>query len=168
LSKVHDAFPDKNLYFTEMMATSRNGNFNIASPVDRILIGATRNWSKNVILWNIAANSAFEPHTDNGGCAMCQGAITIDGDKVERNVAYYVIGHASKFVTQNAVRIESNAVDDLSNVAFKTPEGNVVLIVANKGKASQTFTVNCKGRQVRAALDAGAVATYVWSSSDVK
>jgi glucosylceramidase len=93
---------------------------------------------------------------------MCQGAITIDGDKIERNVAYYVIGHASKFVTQNAVRIESNTTADLSHVAFKTPEGNVVLIVANKGKQSQTFAIGYKDRQVQTTLDAGAVATYVW------
>lgn len=162
LSKVHDAFPNKNVYFTEMMATSRNGNFNIASPVDRILIGATRNWSKNVILWNLAANSAFQPHTDNGGCPFCQGAITIDGDKIERNVAYYVIGHASKFVTQNAVRVESTSTGDLTNVAFKTQEGNVVLIVANKGKQAQLFSIGYRNKQATTTLDAGAVATYVW------
>jgi glucosylceramidase len=165
MSKVHDAFPMKNLYFTEMMAVNRNGDFNIAYPVDRILIGATRNWSRNVILWNLAADPAFQPHTDNGGCAMCQGAVTIDGDSVTRNIAYYTIGHAARFVPPGAVRIESTLRGALSNVAFRTPEGRIVLIVANKGKANEKFTIIYNDQAIHPVLDAGAVATYVWGGS---
>ncbi|RZK60712.1 MAG: glucosylceramidase [Pedobacter sp.] len=161
LSKVHDAFPDKALYFTEMMAVSRNG-YNIAGPVDRILIGATRNWSRNVILWNLAANSKYEPHTNNGGCSICQGAVTIDGDNVVRNTAYYVIAHASKFVSPGALRVESSQQSNLGSVAFSTPDGKVVLIVANKDKQEQQFNVNFKGKAFVGSLSAGAVGTYVW------
>ncbi|MDB5110330.1 MAG: glucosylceramidase [Mucilaginibacter sp.] len=161
LSKVHDAFPDKGVYFTEMMAVSHN-DFNVANPEDRIVIGATRNWSRNVILWNIAADPNNKPHTDNGGCAGCQGAITIDGDKVSRNLAYYTIAHASKFIPDNSVRVYSSLPGVLSDVAFETPAGQTVLIVANKGKSTQIFNVSCKGRGFASSLDGGAVATYVW------
>jgi len=140
MSKVHNAFPDKNLYFTEMMAVSRT-DFNVANPEERIMIGATRNWSRNVILWNIAADPNNKPHTDNGGCPSCQGAVTIDGDRIERNLAYYTMGHVSKFIPPNAVRIESSLSEGLSNVAFKTAKGETVLIVANKGKSAQSFRV---------------------------
>ena len=161
MSKVHDAFPEKNLYFTEMMAVSRNG-FNIATPVDRILIGATRNWSKNVILWNLAANAKYEPHTDNGGCSICQGAVTIEKDEVIKNTAYYVIGHASKFVVPGSVRIASTQFADVGTVAFLTPAHQVVLIAANKGQAGQTFNIRYKGKMIAVNLAAGAVGTYVW------
>jgi glucosylceramidase len=161
MSKVHDAFPNKNLYFTEMMAVSRN-DFNVANPTERIIIGATRNWSRNVILWNIAADPQNKPHTDNGGCAGCQGAITIDGDKVSRNLAYYTIGHVSKFVPANSFRVESSLPDGLSDVAFTTPDGKTVLVVANKGKSAQTFKIACKNKTVTAQLSAASVATYVW------
>jgi glucosylceramidase len=133
LTKVHNAFPDKHLYFTEMMAVSRN-DFNTARPVERIVIGASRNWSRNVILWNLAADQFNKPHTDNGGCGMCQGAVTIDGDKVSRNLAYYTIGHASKFVPDGSTRIESSIDANISNVAFSTADGKIVLIVANNSK----------------------------------
>ena len=33
-----------------------------------------------------------------GGCTTCLGAITIDGNKVTRNPAWYIIAHASKYV----------------------------------------------------------------------
>jgi len=48
-----------------MMAVNRR-EFNTANPLARIVIGATRNWSRKVILWNLAANAQFRPHTDNG------------------------------------------------------------------------------------------------------
>ncbi|WEK37473.1 MAG: glycoside hydrolase family 30 beta sandwich domain-containing protein [Candidatus Pseudobacter hemicellulosilyticus] len=162
MSRVHDAFPTKGLYFTEMMAVNRDGQFNIANPVERILIGATRNWSRNVILWNLAANAKFEPHTDNGGCAFCQGAVTIEGNAVERNIALYVIGHASRFVPPASYRIASNTSETLPNVAFRTPTGRIVLIVANKSAETQAFNIATGSKAASAKLPAGAVATYTW------
>ncbi|MBC7401521.1 MAG: hypothetical protein H7289_16410 [Mucilaginibacter sp.] len=144
-----------------LMAVSRN-DFNVGNPTERIIIGATRNWSRNVILWNIAADPQNKLHADNGGCAGCQGAITIDGDKVNRNLAYYTIGHVSKFVPANSVRVESSLPDGLSDVAFNTPEGKTVLVVANKGKSAQTFKIAYKNKTVTAQLSAASVATYVW------
>jgi glucosylceramidase len=164
LTEVHDAFPKKNLYFTEQMVVSRPGaqDLKIADPVARILIGATRNWSRNVLLWNLAADPENGPHTNNGGCTMCQGAITIDGDKVTRNLAYYTVAHASKFVRPGSVRIASSESGVLPNVAFRTAKGRKVLIVANTGSTSQRFSVRYGGKAFTADLDAGAVATYLW------
>jgi glucosylceramidase len=161
LSKVHDTFPDRNLYFTEQMVTSTRG-FNVVAPVERILIGATRNWSRNVILWNLAADPQFKPHTDNGGCPSCQGAITIAGDKVDKNIAYYVVAHASTFVKPNSVRVESTESDVLPNVAFTTPDGKTVLIMANKAKTDKSFNIVYKGKTITPSLKTGTVATYVW------
>lgn len=162
LSKVHKAFPDKNLYFTEMMAVSRNSDFNTANPVERIVIGASQNWSKNVILWNLAADPNNDPHTDNGGCSMCQGAITIDGNFVTRNLAYYTIAHASKFVPPSSIRVKSSSEGRLAQVAFITPQGKKVLIVANNTGENQSFKVESNGRFFSGELDDKATATYVW------
>jgi glucosylceramidase len=164
MTAVHVAHPDKNLYFTEYMAVG-SGNaprLPIAHPVQETFIGATRNWSRNVLLWNIAANSKFEPHTNDGGCVGCEGAVSIDGNDVTRNVAYYVVGHFSKFVRPGSVRIGSSSTEALPNVAFRTPEGRFVLVVSNPGTSPQTFDVKFHGKYMSAVLPAGAVATYVW------
>jgi len=161
MTVVHDRFPEQGIYFTEMMVVN-DGGFAISRPTARILIGVTRNWSRNVILWNLAADAKFQPHTDNGGCSMCQGAITIDGDKIERNLAYYVIGHAAKFVPPGSVRIGSTDNAALPNVAFLTPANRVVLIVANVGDTPRKFDVACAGQVMQPELPAGAVATFVW------
>ena len=111
--------------------------------------------------WNLAADANYNPHTDKGGCTSCLGAITIS-PAVSRNVAYYVIGHASKFVPAGSVRISSNITKNLQNVAFLTPEGKKVLIVCNNNNAVTTFNVQYKGKIFTTNLDKGAVATYVW------
>lgn len=164
MTTVHNAYPTKNLYFTEYMAVQppNENTIAIAKPVEGTLLGALQNWSKNVLLWNLAANSKFEPHTGNGGCPICQGAVTIDGNEVTRNLAYYVMAHASKFVRPGSVRIGSNAVPNLSNVAFHTPQGKTVLIVVNSGDSPQTFNVSFRKKAFSSTLLAGSVATFVW------
>jgi glucosylceramidase len=163
MSKVHDAFPGKSLYFTEQMVIERppKPTLDIANPVARLIIGATRNWSRNVLLWNLAADQNNDPHTNDGGCGICQGAITINGNLVTRNLAYYAVAHASKFVRPGSVRVASNQLDGLPNVAFKTPQG-MVLIVANRSQSSQSFSVRSHEQSFAAALEAGAVGTFVW------
>jgi glucosylceramidase len=164
MTQVHDAFPSKNIYFTEQSINDRPGatNMNVAHPVARVVIGATRNWSKNVLLWNLAADPNAGPHTNNGGCPVCYGALTIDGDNVTRLVAYYVVGHASKFVPPGSLRIDSNNLDTLPNVAFKTPDGKEVLIVSNPGDTPQNFAVRYNSEAFTTSLGAGSVGTYVW------
>uniref|UniRef100_UPI003890C7A0 glycoside hydrolase family 30 protein n=1 Tax=Arcticibacter sp. TaxID=1872630 RepID=UPI003890C7A0 len=164
LTDVRNAHPDKNIYFTEQMVIDGRDSavLNIVSPVKRLIIGATRNWSKNVLEWNLAADPENKPYTDRGGCPMCQGAVTIDRDKVTRNLAYYAIAHASKFVRPGAFRIASSSSDDLSNVAFKTPEGKIVLIVANTGEKNAQFNISYQGKVLVTSLEKGAVGTYVW------
>jgi glucosylceramidase len=164
MSGVRNAFPLKNLYFTEFMAVepTESGRISIAKPVVGTFIGALGNWSRNVLLWNLAANSKFEPHTDNGGCPICQGAVTIDGDTVTRNLAYYAMAHFSKFVRPASVRIASSSPAALPNVAFKAPDGKIVLIAANDGNSALDFRVRYRGKSFRTTLKKGAVATYVW------
>ena len=189
MSQVHMARPDKNIYFTEQMITERHGatTLNIAASVKRMLVDTTRNWSKNVILWNLAADPNNDPHTGNGGCSMCQGAITIDKDAVSLNLAYYTIAHASRFVRPGSVRIGSTNRGDqtvsltedeerpglkrmavientpvLPNVAFRTPEGKIVLIVVNDTQAAVSFAIQYQGLSAGVRLNSGAVGTYVW------
>lgn len=163
MGKVHEAHPDKNLYFTEQW-TSPEGTFggDLGWHTKNLTVGATRNWSRTVLEWNLAADPEFQPHTDDGGCTQCLGALTIDGDNVTRNVSYYIIAHASKFVRPGSVRIGSNMLDNIPNVAFETPEGRIVLIALNESDDTKEFLIKDEKKTARAVLAPGAVATYVW------
>jgi glucosylceramidase len=130
------------------MVVDRRGDtqLHISDAVKNLIIGAPHNWSRNVLLWNLAADPVFGPHTNNGGCPVCEGAITLDGDQVTRNAAYYTVAHASKFVPPGSVRIASTTSDTLPSVAFLTPEKKKVLIVTNSGDSPQQFQIRYHGR----------------------
>ena len=97
------------------------------------------------------------------GCTECLGALTIDGDRVQRNVAYYIIAHASKFVRPKSIRISSNNSVDLPNVAFKTPSGQIVVIVLNNTSIDRAFNIHAPDESITTSLKAGSVGTYVWN-----
>ncbi|TGE10502.1 glycoside hydrolase family 30 protein [Hymenobacter fodinae] len=161
MTNVHNAFPDKAVYFTEQWTEgpgSFAGDFNWH--MNNLIIGATRNWSRNVLEWNLASDPGYGPHTP-GGCTKCMGAITISGNSVTRNTAYYTVAHAAKFVRPGSQRIDTNVPGGLQNVAFKNPEGKKVLIVLNTG-AAQTFDIKYRGKVATTQLAAGAVGTYIW------
>ena len=163
LSTVHDAYPNKDIYFTEQY-TASNGDFggDLKWHLKNVIIGSMRNWSKTALEWNLANNSAFGPHTP-GGCTTCKGAVTVTSSGTYTlNVGYYIIAHASKFVPPGSVRIASNIAGNLQNVAFRTPAGDKVLIVLNDGSNTETFNIEYSGELVTTSLSPGAVGTFVW------
>ncbi|MFA7421132.1 MAG: glycoside hydrolase family 30 beta sandwich domain-containing protein [Melioribacteraceae bacterium] len=161
LSKVHAAHPDKALYFTEQWIGAP-GNFagDLAWHIRTLFIGGTLNWCKNIIEWNLASDPNLGPHT-TGGCTQCLGAVTLSGNTITRNPAYYIIAHASKFVRPGSVRIGSTLLSALPNVAFKTPEGRIVLLVLNDSSSLQTFKIKIGSTTYSSLLQAGSVGTYV-------
>ena len=163
LSTVHDAFPEKNLYFTEQWVGGP-GNLagDLAWHVKTLVIGGTRNWSRNVLEWNLASDPLYDPHTNDGGCDKCLGTVTIDGNSYTKNPAWYILAHCAKFVRPGSVRVASNLPAGWPNVAFKTPGGNMVLIVMNESVAAKDFSLKYKGKTAYILLDGGAVATCVW------
>ena len=162
LSQVHYAFPDKNIYFTEQY-TGSGSTFagDLSWAIENLIIGATKNWSRNVLEWNLASDPNLAPHTD-GGCTTCLGAVTVNGNAITRNQSYYIIAHASKFVRPGSRRIYTTDIAGLANVAFVTPTGKKVLIVFNTSKQLHQFNFKFNGTIAATSLSGGAVATYVW------
>lgn len=163
LSTVHDAYSNKDLYFTEQYTGSKSSfESDLKWSVKNVVIGSMRNWSVNALSWGLANDEFYKPFTP-GGCSTCKGALMIDQNQnIKREVGYYIIGHASKFVPEGSIRIGSNISGSLYNVAFKTPSGQIVLIVENDGTAPETFNIKYNQKQISTTLNAGAVATYVW------
>jgi len=163
LNNVHIAYPSKNLYFTEQW-TGANSSFSgdLIWHTKNVIIGSIRNWSKIALEWNVANDASFNPHTQ-GGCTECKGAITINsGEAFTKNVAYYIIAQASKFVPQNSQRIASTQPGNLSSVAFSRPDGKIALIVLNEGDSNENFNIKFNGKTAAAAISPKTVATFVF------
>jgi glucosylceramidase len=162
LTSVHDAYPSKNLYFTEQwVGAPGNMAEDVKWHIETLIIGATRNWCINVIEWNLASDPKCDLHTE-GGCSQCLGTVTINGNAVTRNPAYYILAHAAKFVRPGSVRVSTNVPVNLPNVAFRTPEGKKVLIVINTSPERKNFSVKFRGVTLPLSLEGGAAATYIW------
>ncbi|WP_419700466.1 glycoside hydrolase family 30 beta sandwich domain-containing protein [Mucilaginibacter sp. NFX135] len=165
LTDVHNAYPNKNIYFTEQwVGAPSNFGGDLSWHVNTLIIGATRNWSRNVLEWNLASDPNNNPHTP-GGCSTCLGGITVSGTSITRNVGYYIIGHAARFVRPGAVRISSNLSGSIQNVAFKNSDGSKVLVALNNGSSVVNFKVKWGTESFTYSLAAGAVATFKWSGT---
>jgi len=161
--QVHDSFPTKDAYFTECSGGDWAPKFgdNLVWDVRNLIIGSTRNWARGVLLWNLALDELHGPFT--GGCGNCRGVVTINSlsGAVTRNVEYYALAHASRFVRPGARRIGSTSgVAGLESVAFRNPDSSMVLIVVNTGAEERRFAVRWAGEGFVYALPAGAVATF--------
>lgn len=162
LSEVHDAHPDKKILFTEQW-TGAKGDFggDFLWHMEHIVIGTINNWATAVIEWNLAANEKYEPHT-LGGCTECKGAFTIQGDRISRNVSYYIIGQASKYIPVGAQRVESiSNFATIKTVGFILPNGKKASLVLNTGKAVRINLLE-GNNNIKFEMPAQSVSTIVW------
>jgi len=166
MTKNHAEFPRKDQWVTESSGGAwQKGN--VLAEEAGELIAVTRNWARSYVLWALATDQNHGPFV--GGCDTCRGLVTIDlsdaaHPRVKPEVDYYVLGHASKFLLPGAVRIASDepAGTQIKDVAFRNPDGAIVLYALNAGAASQQFRISFHGKAVATTIPAGSVATFTW------
>jgi glucosylceramidase len=175
---LHNAFPDKGIWFTE--CSGSRGATDPPAKVFRdtltwharnVILGTTRNWARSAVNWNIALDSTGGPH--NGGCGTCTGLVTVQPDgSVTTDAEYYTIGHMSKFVKPGARRIASTSFGttgwngQIMDAAFRNPDGSTALVVHNENDDPRSFAVNVGDRTFEYTLPGGALATFTWPRSD--
>lgn len=165
-NQVHDAFPEKDTYFTECSGGEWKPHWEETLPwyMRHLIIGTTRGWAKGVLMWNIALDEKFGPHL--GGCKDCRGVVTIHSQtgEITRNFDYYAFAHASRFVRPGARRIESTfGSDGIETVAFQNADDqSIALIVLNGATSKREFSVAYQGQSFAYELPAASVLTLTW------
>jgi glucosylceramidase len=176
-TRLHDAYPDTELWFTEC-----SGSHGATDPPAQVFgdtlkwharnlaLGVTRNWGSTVVNWNLALDPSGGPHT--GGCDTCTGVVTVGPrGTVTRNAEYYTLGHLSRFVDPGAVRIASSSYGStgwngkVMSVAFRNPDGQIVLVAHNENDAPSDFAVAQGDQSFDYSLPGGALATFVWDDT---
>ncbi len=165
-TSVHDAYPTKDAFFTECSGGRWAADFgpNFGWMMKTLIIGAPRNWARGVLLWNLALDENDGPHL--GGCGNCRAVVTINSTTgaITRNLEYYALAHASRFVRPGAVRIASDSVSGVETVAFRNGDDNSIALIAfNSNTAAKTFSVQSAGHAFNYTLPAGAAATFTWN-----
>ena len=174
---MHDAFPDKGVWFTEC-----SGSHGASDPPAQVfsdtlkwharnlVLGVTRNWAKTRRQLEPRARPAGGPH--NGGCDTCTGVVTVGpGDQVTRNAEYFTLGHLARFVKPGATRIASTSFGttgwngQIMDSAFRNPDGSTALVVHNENDDPRSFAVQQGGESFDYTLPGGALATFTWPAS---
>lgn len=163
MSKVHDAHPDAQLFWTE-------GGPDYSAPDyltdwvnwGRTFTGALRNWCRSITGWNLALDEKGRP---NIGQFPCGGMVTIHSQtkEITRSGQFWALAHFSRVVRRGAKRFESlSTLADVDHIAFENPDGQKVLIVTNSGPA-RTVTLQQATQSANLALAPDSLTTLVWS-----
>ena len=149
------------------------------TPTSEIVIASLRDWASTVALWNLALDPQGGPvQIPNHGCPACVGLATINEDgAVSLTRSYYQLGQASAFVDPGALRIASGhfvsytyphpgvnvVTPGLDDVAFRNPDGSLVLVAYDNSTVATRFAVAWRGRALGYDLPPGAMVTFVWN-----
>jgi glucosylceramidase len=163
MDKVHEAYPDANLYWTE-------GGPDYTSPdyaTDWAKWGKTftqsiRHWCQALSGWNLALDEKGRP---NIGPFSCGGMVTIHSQtrEISRSGQYWALAHFSRNVQRGAKRFESvGQIADVEHVAFENADGRRVLVVTNLG-SGQRVSVKQGEQTAEIALAPESVTTLSWS-----
>lgn len=77
-----------------------------------------------------------------------------DGPKAVQNPEFYVMKHFSYFVPPGSRRIGLKGRWSGNGIAFETPEGRRVLVIANPFQEERTIELSCEGSQYKLGLAA--------------
>jgi glucosylceramidase len=149
------------------------------TPTSENVIASLRDWASTVALWNLALDTHGGPvEVPNHGCAGCVGLVTVNqaNGSVTLLRSYYQLGQASAFVAPGAQRIKSGhfvsyiyprsgvnvVTPGLDDVAFRNPDGSIVLLAYNNTAGAIRFAVNWNGSSFTYQLPARAMTTFVW------
>lgn len=161
-SQVVACFPDIETYYTEASGGEWISPYSVAfSSMMKTNIGTLRNHSKTVILWNMALDEENGPVVPGFGNSTCRGVVTVNQKtkELKYNLEYYALAHLSKYVKQDAIRVETNEIENVSNVAFQNPDGSVVIVISNDTNQRKELAVNYKECEVLYTLDPNAAIT---------
>jgi len=134
LDKVHRAFPDKKLLFTEGCQEGgvHLGSWKLGERYAHDIIGDLNNWTVGWIDWNMVLDEKGGPnHVGN----FCDAPIIADSttNKLHYQSSYYYLGHFSKFIRPGAVRIGCKTTNkSLETTAFRNTDGRTVVVVMNR------------------------------------
>ncbi len=147
---VHEAFPAKNLIFTEgckeAFDIQKVNDWRLGELYGRSMINDFNNGTVGWTDWNILLDETGGPNHVNNLCFAPLHGDTRTGRLIYTN-AFYYIGHFSKFIRPGARRIVSSpSRSGLLSTAFINPDGKVSVVVMNQGDQQMTYYLWIEGR----------------------
>jgi len=162
---VNQAFPGKNLVFTEgcieKFDFNRLDDWSLGEKYGTSMINdfnaGTVAWTD----WNILLDEKGGPNHVGNFCFAPIHADTRDGS-LHYTSEYYYIGHFSKYIKPGAKRIvSSSSRDKLLTTAYQNPDGKIAVVVMNSGDMKITYNLWIKGKAVSTSSLPHSIATLL-------
>jgi glucosylceramidase len=160
---VHDAWPDKQLLFTEgcQEGGPHSGEWAPAERYARSIIKDLNRWTVGWIDWNLLLNEQGGPNHVGNFCSAPLLADTATG-LLMHQPSYWALGHFARFAQPGAQRVLCAASREaLECTALRNPDGAVAVVALNRTDAPLAFALHVDGVAHVAALPARAIATFV-------
>ena len=162
---VHQAFPDKNLVFTEGCAEQFNAarldDWSLGEKYGYSIINDLNAGTVAWTDWNVLLDEKGGPNHVGNFCFAPVHADTQTGKLTYTN-SYYYIGHFSKFIKPGAKRIASSASrDKLLTTAYLNPDGKIAVVVMNKSDDKIDYMLWIKGKAAKVSSNPHSIATLV-------
>lgn len=169
LNNVHNAFPQKELIFTESTAGDWNDGSDLTThlngDMDEIVLGTVNRWCRGALIWNLMLDAERGPNRP-GGCTTGFGAVDIDKNykNITRNSFYYIMCHMTSVVSSGAKRIATSGYtdSDLTYTAFANPDGSYAFVISNSGSESHSITLDDGTHHFSATIASKSVISFKW------
>ncbi len=160
---VHDAWPDKQLLFTEgcQEGGPHHGSWDLGERYARSMINDLNRWTVGWIDWNLLLDETGGPnHVGN----LCSAPVLAEParDALLHQSSFYYIGHFARFVKPGAQRVLCAANRQaLDATAFVNTDGSVAVVAMNRSEQPLRFALHVAGNAWAAELPPRAIATYL-------
>jgi glucosylceramidase len=150
---------------TDPFTPSTLGDWDHARDYASNVMNTLYHWVSGWVEWNLALDTFGHPNRD---LKMADAPLLIDAKAKEyyKNPNFYVLGHYSKFITPDSVRVEVNASKtqgDFNYIAFERPDNSVVVIVYNLSNTPIDFVITDPANgSIAAKIPENSIQSYVY------
>ncbi|MCR5710435.1 MAG: glucosylceramidase [Bacteroidales bacterium] len=171
LDRIHERFPDKDIFFTEASIGTWNYNYEkcLIDDFREIFIGTLGRWGKGVTFWNLMLDDKRSPYRP-GGCSTCYGGVTVSSstysyESLTRNSQYYQVAHCSKVLQPGAVRLGTKGYTNrgLTYQWYRNPDGSYAVLLLNENSVEAKVVFSTGRHSVTCKVPPMAIQSVIWS-----
>jgi glucosylceramidase len=163
MSKVHDAHPDAQMYWTEGGPDSTSPDYATDwAQWGHSFSEALRNWCQSITGWNLVLDEHGRP---NIGPFACGGLVTTHSQtkEITRSGQYWAFAHFSRLIRRGARRFDSQGTAaKIDHVGCENPDSEKVLVLTNAG-ASHSVVLQTPTAMAELNLPGNSVTTLAWT-----
>lgn len=169
VQQVHDAWPDKQLLFTE--GCQEGGphldpieSWGVGERYARNLVADLNRWTVGWIDWNLLLDERGGPNHVGNYCSAPVLADTTRGELMHQS-AYWVLGHFARFVRPGARRVQTETPEQIDATAFVNTDGSMAVVASHAHDHALRFALCIDGYCGTIEMPPRSIATFVASAA---